>query len=309
MTEGRRIAVLKFNGPRFDDHGLDVDVLPEIIAYKRLLQETAKELWRRKHPKRRRLPRNFDAEISLKFFQIEPGSVGVPLVRGAVSERAPQLPFEHELDEAAALLHASIESAARAEGAPKALPRSIIPLFQDFGKALRPEEFIVVEFAPKPLADAGGSTARYDSRVKSNIMSWATGPYRDAIDLVGEVRGTDLDGLKFMLRLADGRKIPGRFEPDQERIVLEALGEHTKTRLRVVGEGEFSPEDGSLLQIVRVERVELIQPETLPVPERPIWERLAAIGAAVPADAWNEVPTDLATNVDRYLYGTKKGSH
>jgi hypothetical protein len=306
MTDGRRIAVLKFNGPRFDDHGLDVDVLSEIVAYKRLLQETAKELWRRKH--RRRLPRNFDAEISLKFFEIEPGSVGVPLVRGAISRRAPQLPFEHELDEAAALLQASIQSAGRAEGPPKALPRSIIPLFQDFGRALRPEEFIVVECAPTPLVDAHTSTARYDSRVKSNIMSWATEAYRDAIDLTGEVRGTDLDGMKFTLRLMDGRKIPGRFEPDQERIVLEALGEHIDRRLRVVGEGEFSPE-GSLVQIVQVDRVELIEPEALPVHERPIWERLAAIGAAVPPDAWNDVPTDLATNVDQYLYGTKKGSH
>ena len=52
MSDGRRIAVLKFNGPRFDDHGLDVDVLPEIVAYKRLLQETAKDFWRRKHRKR-----------------------------------------------------------------------------------------------------------------------------------------------------------------------------------------------------------------------------------------------------------------
>ena len=74
ITDGTRITVLKFNGPRFDDHGLDVDVLSEIVAYKRLAQETAKELWRRKHPDRRRL--NFDAEISLKFFQIEPGPWG-----------------------------------------------------------------------------------------------------------------------------------------------------------------------------------------------------------------------------------------
>jgi hypothetical protein len=302
---------LKFNGPRFDDHGLDVDVLSEIVAYKRLLQETAKELWRRKHPDRKRLPKNFDAEISLKFFKIEPGSVGVPLVRGAISERAPRLPFEDELDEAAALLQAAIQDAGLGMGPPKTLPRSIIPLFQDFGRAMRPEEFIAVECTPTPMVEgnAGASFARYDSKVKSNILSWATGAYRDAIDLTGEVRGTDLDGLKFILRLADGRKVPGRFEPDQERIVLAALGEHTKRRLRVAGEGEFSPEDGSLIQIVRIDRVELIEPEALPVHERPIWERLAEIGAAAPPEAWNDVPTDLATNVDRYLYGTKKGSH
>jgi hypothetical protein len=307
MTDHRVIAVLRFNGPRFDDHGLDVDVLSEIVAYKRLLQETAKELWRRKHPTRQRLPKNFDEEISLKFFNVEAGSVGVPLVRGAISKRAPRLPFEDELEDAVALLQTSIRNASLTKGPPKELPRSVIPLFQDFGKALRPEEFIVIECPPNVVTNAGKTVARYDSKVKSNIMAWATGSYRDLIDLTGEVRGTDLDGLKFILRLKDGRKVPARFEPDQERIVLEALGEHINRLLRVVGEGEFSP-DGSLVQIALVDHVELIEPETLPVQKQPIWERLATIGAAVPAEAWNDVPTDLATNVDQYLYGTKKGS-
>jgi hypothetical protein len=303
MTQDRPIAVLKFNGPRFEDHGLDVDVLSEIVAYKRLLQETAKALWKRKHPGRQRLPKNFDAEISLKFFTIEPGSTGIPLVRCSSGLSAPRLPFEHELDEAAMVLQSSVESAGKSEAPPKKLPRSIIPLFQDFGKALRAEEFIVI------ASGTSLSGARYDGQVKTHITSWAREKYRDTVEITGEVRGTDLDGLKFVLRLTDGRKVPGRFEPDQEQVVLEALNEHTKRRLRVIGEGEFSPDDGSLLQITIVQSVELIEPEMRAVAERPIWERLAAIGAAVPADAWKDVPSDLATNVDRYLYGTDKGSH
>jgi hypothetical protein len=44
------LVVHKFAGGRFDDHGLDVDVLPDLVAYKNILIETAKELWRSKHP-------------------------------------------------------------------------------------------------------------------------------------------------------------------------------------------------------------------------------------------------------------------
>jgi hypothetical protein len=145
--------------------------------------------------------------------------------------------------------------------------------------------------------------------VKTRILSWASVSHTDCVELTGEVRGTDLDGLKFMLRLSDGRKIPGRFEADQESIVLEALGEHTSRRLRVIGQGEFSPEDGELQQITKVERVQLVEPELAVTDRAPIWERLAAIGAALPAEAWNDVPTDLAMNVDRYLYGNKKDTH
>jgi hypothetical protein len=132
---------------------------------------------------------------------------------------------------------------------------------------------------------------------------------RDRIDLTGEVRGTDLDGMKFVLRLPDGRSIPGRFQPGQERVLLEALGEHAHRHLHVIGEGEFSPEDGRLVEIVRLDRVALVERDSEPLATPPIWERLAAIGAAVPAEAWDGVPSDLATNVDRYLYGNGKDPH
>lgn len=40
--------------------------------------------------------------------------------------------------------------------------------------------------------------------------------------------------------------------------------------------------------------------------KRPIWERLADIGRSVPAEAWDNVPTDLAENHDRYLRSTTR---
>jgi hypothetical protein len=39
---------------------------------------------------------------------------------------------------------------------------------------------------------------------------------------------------------------------------------------------------------------------------RPMWERIVAIGQAVPLEAWEMIPTDLATNLDHYLYGSPK---
>src|SRR5262245_59345507 len=79
------LTFLQFYGPGFADHGIEVDVLQEIIIYTRLLQETAKQLWRREHPSRQRLPKRFQKSIGLKFFQIIPGSAIVPLVRDSHS--------------------------------------------------------------------------------------------------------------------------------------------------------------------------------------------------------------------------------
>ena len=143
MSFRNQVAILRFKGPRFEDHGLDVDVLPEIIVYKRLLQETAKELWRRKHPDRQRLPKNFDDDVSLKFFELQPGSTGVPLVHEPFRAQLPQL-FHPELDEAAELIEDTILAADEERGPPAKLPRIVLPLFQTFGDTLRDDEYLSV---------------------------------------------------------------------------------------------------------------------------------------------------------------------
>jgi hypothetical protein len=300
MVSEKQVAVLRFNGPRFEDHGLDVDVLTEIVAYKRLLQEATKEIWRRKRPERERLPKGFDAGIILKFFTLQPGSTGVPLMRQFAATPAPQLMFDDELDEAACLLEHTIRAAEKGEVAPGDLPRSIIPFFGELGKSLRDDEFLLISAGTRVEA------ARYDRVVKKRILAWSTTLYTDVVDFTGEVRAIDLDGRKFTLRLEDDHKVMGRFKPEQEALVLEAMGEHLNTRIRVRGVAEFEPKDGSLTQIVDVERVELVGSTLGTVHKLSILERLALISAAVPEDAWKNVPTDLSKNIDNYLYGGGK---
>ena len=39
---------------------------------------------------------------------------------------------------------------------------------------------------------------------------------------------------------------------------------------------------------------------------RPIWEVIDQINAELPADTWENVPTDGSINLDHYLYGTPR---
>ena len=52
---------------RFADHGVDLDVLPELSCYKGLLVELAKEIWRCKNPERKQLPKHYEEILRLKF--------------------------------------------------------------------------------------------------------------------------------------------------------------------------------------------------------------------------------------------------
>ena len=35
----------------------------------------------------------------------------------------------------------------------------------------------------------------------------------------------------------------------------------------------------------------------------PLWQSVIDLGASLPPEAWDRVPEDLASNLDRYLYG------
>lgn len=42
------------------------------------------------------------------------------------------------------------------------------------------------------------------------------------------------------------------------------------------------------------------------VDRRPVWEVVDEINAGLPADTWENVPTDGSINLDHYLYGAQK---
>ena len=48
------------------------------------------------------------------------------------------------------------------------------------------------------------------------------------------------------------------------------------------------------------------EPKGTSVDRRPIWEIVEEVNAALPADTWDDVPTDGSINLDHYLYGAPK---
>ena len=94
------LASLRFDGKRFGGHALDVECTQELIAYRSLILECAKELWRRKNPGRVRLPKGFEDGFRVQFDRIDEGSAVVPLRRVRESPQA-ELDLGDEFDEAA----------------------------------------------------------------------------------------------------------------------------------------------------------------------------------------------------------------
>lgn len=300
-----KLALLRFDGERFVGHALDVECTQELIAYKNIVLECAKALWRRKFPDRARLPQGFEDGFRLQFDRLDEGSAVVPLRRVRVSEQG-EFDLGDEFDEAAELIDRAVAAANTDDLLPADLPLNVIPLFRDFGTTLREDEI------PYTRARRTKGEAAYTVKARRALAEWLGPSYEDKVDVVGEVRMANVGPSRFALQIEQAGAnvlVDGKFAPEQEGRVLQALNEHRMVRLRVVGIGEFATADRMLKRFARVDDVRLASGEALQFDDSvpPIREQLGAIGRSAPPGAWDAVPSDLSVRIDEIVYGSGVG--
>lgn len=301
MKEKRRPLVThKFVGPRFANHGIDIDVLPDLVAFKALVVETAKELWRRSHRDRQRLPKGFIDSLRISFYGVEPESAALPLVcecEPTVKGVAGSAP--NELDQAVVTVVDAILAVNAQMPLPESLPRTVIPLFSNYGKTLRENETIELILPNRE------TVARYNLETRRAMLERGSVSYEDDVSAVAEIRAADLDTSSFVLRLDDGTKVQARFSTKLEAIVLDGLREHFSRRVKVVGRGEFDPTTRELKRLLSIRDLSLYdQAEPILEPsEIPVWDSAAKIAATVPEAEWENEPRDVSKRIDHYLYG------
>ena len=292
------LATLRFDGARFGAHALDVECTQELVAYRRIILECAKALWRRNNPDRERLPKRFEDDFRLQFDRLETGSALVPL-RRAVEVDQPPLDWGDEFDQAAQLVDAAITAANDDTPLPEELPNTVVPLFREFGRTLRPDETLFIR------ARHSGNEAAYTARSRKQLAEWVEPTYEDAVEVIGEVQMASVKGQFLLLLANSAQQVAGKFSAEQEAKVLEALQQHKSVQLSVRGVGEFGTLDRQLRRFSRVEVVAHWQPGAPAFVEGApnVWDELDAIAAGVPADAWEAVPSDLSSRVDEFAYG------
>jgi hypothetical protein len=262
--------------------------------------ECAKELWRRAHPDYERLPKGFEERLTLRFAEVIPGSAVVPL-RRVVMQEQPSLDFDDEFVRSSALIDEAILAADGDELLPAALPRNVIQLFREFGRSLFESETLFVQSRHR------AAPAPYTAKARQRLADWTEATYEDVVDATGEVNMANVRGGAFEMTLLAGQPpVKGKFTEVQEAEVLNALQSHATTRLRVRGVGEFSQSDRQLRRLLRVDFVAAATTTEPAFVEgiKPIWQTVAELGASVPDDVWDKVPTDLAKRLDHYLYSS-----
>lgn len=295
------MSTLRFDGERFNGHALDVECTQELIAYRNLVLECAKSLWRVKYPNRSNLPKGFEKGFRLQFNRLEDGSALVPLQRVRTADVQADLDLTDEFDEAVGLIDQAIRAANDEDLLPVGLPSNVIPLFRDFGKTLRDDEVLFTR------GRGSESEAPYTAKARQRLAEWIEPSYEDIVSVSGEVRMANVGLGRFALQVdcAGGQAvIEGKFSPEDESKVLEALRQHRSARLQVKGLGEFGTSDRLLKRFSRIDQVDFVQEEIgYDESVAPICEQLNSIGQKAPSSAWETVPTDLSVRLDEIVYG------
>lgn len=300
MSSHHRTLVLHtFQGGRFSDHGIDVAVLEDLLRFQKIVLEVAKDLWRRRNPDRQRLPHHFSEGASLKFYEIRKNCATIPLERVLVEgEQGTLFVHDDEFDDAVELVRRTVKAAGTGHTLPGEFPKALLQLFEQYGTTLRPDEWIEFRKSENEAA------TRYDHNVRQSLIDMTIGTYEDFVDLVGAVTMARVTRPKMAIQLDNGDEIEAAFSPADEETITTALKEHSRTKVRIVGRGQFS-ENGQLNRIIAVSSVGLLSAGELPLDSdaRSIWDEFAEIADHIPVEELKRLPSDGASRLDHYLYG------
>jgi len=294
----KEIIVLTFKGKRFEDNSIEIPFLTELIRYQKMIEHSSRIIWRILEPERKRMPRGFEKLVTLRFNEIKPNCVTIPLkARGT---ELTQTVFT-ALQKSVHLVTDTIRSLNENISLPDQLPKSIVPEIAKWGSSLTGDDKIILKIP-------GGNEAYYTYSEREKMKKFIEGKYTDSIDITGEVLEVDIKRHNLHIYPDDGSRIKVQFSPEQEDIVIKALKEHENLMLKVKGTAVFKGTLHILEQITEVDDLYIIQKEECmwDPNAKPFWEEILELAASIPEEELDKLPTDLAENIDYYAYGSPK---
>ena len=240
--------------------------------------------------------------------RIGKGSCTVSLERiSSVEDDQKPMDVGDEFDEAGDLVDESLRALTTDSWFPSNMPKSVLPMFNEWGKTLGEEESIALG---ENIDDAPMYNAAISKRLKARLSQ--PGGCTGRCELSGEIRAASLradEGGTFTIRRDDGLTLSGVFADDQKSDLIGALRDHEAVRVWLTGEGEYGM-DGELVKILRVDSYNIVPVGEVPFdPDAPsILDIVDEIRASMSETAFESMPTDGSINLKHYLYGWPEGA-
>ena len=298
----KKVARLYFKGPKYQDHALDLSALKKLSHFQKMVEETAKELWRTSNPDRERLPAHFEENTRLYLRTIEEGSAVVPLEVGYEEEQQSSFLDDEttEVEKAIDMVYQVFEAAEQKRPLPDRFSKNLIDDYLNWCHEISEDDEIQIE----PL---NKQKINITKKSFEHLSSLAGSSYEDQVVLKGEVLEADVKQKRFQLWIDDKNKIQVNFSDEQETEVTTALKEHKTLIMEVRGLGEFNP-NGKVKNIQKVESIKILPKDGEKFDEtiEKIGEIFDRLASKIPPEKWDNLPKDLNENLDHYIYGIPK---
>ena len=239
----------KFEGARFAEHTLPLDVTKDLAAYETLVVELAKHLYLRDHPERQRVLKGFAADFHLHLERVDDGCARPMLsvvVAGTLALGAgANVYFEQARD----LITDCI--AAPDGQLPGDFPRELLAHFNQVGRSLTADERMEIK-------GVGGKLAVLTPERRKKLVLAADTVYERPIELSGTIVEANWEKSTFQLRLTTGNlavvPMPASFHAQ-----ARTYGGRHRHQVTVQGVGAFDSWD-TLQKVVSVDSLE-VQPD------------------------------------------------
>ena len=232
----------QFDGARFTEHTLPLDVAKDLAAYETLIVELAKRLYLNDHPERQRVPKGFGADFHLHLDRIEDGSSRPVLSIVTAGALALGGCFTHYFENAREVI---TECVAAPQGQlPAAFPAELLGYFNQVGRSLQQGESM-------SLPSSNGPNATLTPERRKLLVLAADQVYEREIELTGTIEEVDWERATFRMRLTDGSKATVPM-PDSFQAAARRCGGRPRHQVTVRGVGTYDSWD-KLQKVLSVE--------------------------------------------------------
>lgn len=237
-------ARFRFSGGRFDSHTIPLEVLPDLAAYRKLVVEVAKMIFRKRMGTRVRVPKGFEDSFQIGLSRIEGGMSAVaymPRLR-PVAAPPPQQPLNFaanqaafgppqypDFDDARDYIDDLIDSVGSTGSVPQEFPVELAGFFNSFGQSLHEDEFIELGFG-------GAKPVRYDTFIRKKIVLSRETTYENAVDAQFVLNGGVV--AQGAIHVLDGNGGGFDFQPSTEFEFTKAYNRAAEN-VRLVGTGLY----------------------------------------------------------------------
>ena len=247
----------RFEGKRFDQNSLPVEVARDLAAYEELVIALAKHIYIQTHPGRQRVPKGFEESFSLHLDRVDPGSAR-PLLSWVTALAVGALPFTPGGDgsdtaanfiQARDLIAECIDASAAGQPLPQRFPKEFLDYFNVLGRSLREGES--VDLHPDQTTGAKLTPERRKRLVLAGQQF-----YTREVHNAGTVAALSWEKETFQLRLTDGAIVVAPLPDFFREGVVNAGGKaRILTQIRCIGQFDAYDHLQKVVETLQVETV------------------------------------------------------